>query len=684
MPTKYKKSFYLIPSKIIRDLVHEYVNVTSFELEIIATVPFQRLKDIRQLTCQQVYPSACHTRFEHSLGVLELTRQAIKHLNRNGIMGEKKHYCSDKIPVLNDSLQFNATLAALLHDVGHCPFSHLGEKEFDYTDVKTRLVQELEDCTKTTHCGRLINQIRHGAKGTVGAIHEMLSCIIILTEYEKILSDLNVSASDENDACIIKTDFELIIRSILGIVYDESDPETYKSNIEKNAVIRLINSNIIDMDKLDYIMRDSTFTGISIPKIDTQRLFRNMYLDRNYQIIFTSKAVPVLQSIIEARDVLYMYVYNHHVAVFSDFMNSYILSRLTQNTHILLELVYPDSHDSLEMDCDLPILKLGLVPKSYLFSVDSILSANRSDSDWISLLNIIYYDRGLYTNPKLIIPLLRGEISSLVSSVQISPSSWNHKPEELQNVELEYLSRKIQFVMKLIHQYKTREYLGAWWKTVYEFKNFMNLHFMDEIERKRLCRWICRGGEYGLSASEFRSQIAKHVIFIAAETNRHLPMSFVDTLQEGDFFIIERSNRFFEIDTIEQLSIAIKIDGTAGTAIDTNSTERGYYRNSLVNIIPQKDYSAIYDKDGFYIFTKRYGINDASPEYRHRIQSHQKLLEKIFVFVASEFLKNTEQNFIVQFQSGNKKTIIENELSSKTTMFNKFLIQLQQNAKEEI
>lgn len=60
------KSYYLTPVKFIRDIVHGYVNVTKFELKLIDTIHFQRLKDVRQLTCDQVYPSARHTRFEHS------------------------------------------------------------------------------------------------------------------------------------------------------------------------------------------------------------------------------------------------------------------------------------------------------------------------------------------------------------------------------------------------------------------------------------------------------------------------------------------------------------------------------------------------------------------------------------------------------------------------------------------
>jgi len=63
---KVEKSYYFKHIKFIRDLANDYINVTKFQLELIDTIPFQRLKDVRQLTCQHVYPCARHTRFEHS------------------------------------------------------------------------------------------------------------------------------------------------------------------------------------------------------------------------------------------------------------------------------------------------------------------------------------------------------------------------------------------------------------------------------------------------------------------------------------------------------------------------------------------------------------------------------------------------------------------------------------------
>lgn len=148
-----------------------------------------------------------------------------------------------------------------------------------------------------------------------------------------------------------------------------------------------------------------------------------MYLnsEQEYSLVFTHRAEPVLQNMIEARDKLYMYVYNHHAAVFSDFMYSYIFRRLARNAEAfirmiksaftdediqMLENTYVKSENeekndfgnredvlnllSLESEIS-PRTHLGIVPQSYLFSVNAIVDQKRSDSDMISLLHDIHY-----------------------------------------------------------------------------------------------------------------------------------------------------------------------------------------------------------------------------------------------------------------------------------------------------
>lgn len=176
----------LKPIKFVRDLVLGYVYLTKFDLKIIDTLEFQRLKDIRQLTCQHVFPAARHTRFEHSLGVMELTRRALKNLNRNGFlsdasldsegcvdMSEDDTHSVEKEVIFNSYMQFNAALAALLHDVGHCPFSHLGESEMNEVEVWNSLYnilknyEELKDsslCQKFETSKKLLNDTKDDKK----------------------------------------------------------------------------------------------------------------------------------------------------------------------------------------------------------------------------------------------------------------------------------------------------------------------------------------------------------------------------------------------------------------------------------------------------------------------------------------------------------------------------------------
>jgi len=683
--------YYRKPVKIIRDLVHGYINLTRFDLKIIDTVPFQRLSDVRQLTCQHVYPAARHTRFEHSLGVQEMMRNAIKHLNRNGILG-KTPQKEDPL-LISDSLEFNASVAALLHDVGHCPFSHMGEIEFNKKEVLDELIHEVEKHEQLKSRTELLNKLKYGNK--VGSVHEQLSCIIILRKYTDLLSSLDKVARKDEDSCFIETDFELIIRSILGIEYDVSTTAAFDNNKEKNVVVRLLNSPIFDVDKLDYIMRDSHLTGIGTPKIDTQRLFRNMYLDGQYSIVFTSKAVPSLQNMIDARDGLYLYVYNHHAVVYSDFLNTYISRRLSHNSRAFYSAAYPkmNAEELEDVQQTSPVFSIGIVPKTYLFSVDAISENHYADSDWLSLLNVIHvnYQRlqcaACNTNNvqqeiknglRLII---QGELEAL-EQIPFKDSSGEqlcHDPVTvLSNKEEESLVDRLYISMQLIHQFKTRFYLKPWWKTVFEYTNFMNHYFRDDRIRNKIGKYICSGGDYGLEADEFRSQIAKCVTYITNRiANNHDMESFglFEPLNEGDFFVIQRSPRFFSPDTIKGLEIALKSNEILGTPADVDRQEHEYYIKSLTNIIPQKDYSSIYAKEGFYVFSKQIVEEIGSQEDKRH---HYELLEQIFAFVVKELVELGEPQFIELFQDCQCENVerfqplLERQERFRVELFNKF------------
>lgn len=631
-----EKGLYFDFVKFIRDIVHSYIYLTNFDLDLIDTPEFQRLKDIRQLTCQSVYPCARHTRFEHSLGVLELTRQAMKNLNKNGIIS---NIGSDNKDIFDDKLQFNASVAALLHDVGHCPFSHMGEAEFDKKEVWERLQEDILNCEelKGTSLKEEVEKYsgEYKDKKKPGSVHEQLGCIVILEKYYNKLKD--VSWENEDKA----TDFELIIRSIIGLEYDTSTEQSFNDYAKKNIVVRLINSQVFDMDKLDYIMRDSLYTAIGTPQIDTKRLFKNMYLksEWEYGLVFTHRAEPALQNMIEARNKLYMYVYNHHAAVFSDFIYSYIFRKLARSPEVCREIFTYNLKEAPERnDRDKLIdtyTSREVNSKAYIFSVVAVVEKKRSDSDMISLLNDIYN-------------ILEQKVEGNLESFKLIEGD-------------QYVINNIKKIYVLIGHYQKREFLKPWWKTNFEFTDFINHNFRDDHVREQLCAWICQDEDEQPAGDEFRSQLAKHVIYITKEMCDDKDSGLLEPLEDGDFFVIKRATHFYRVDAISKLDIALKNSEITGSPNQVKTSTKDYYIKELTNISPICDYYSIYPKESFYIFSKplKDEVEDLSLRRRH-----YQTIEQIFVFVATELIREGALEFQKKFKDCEKEKVHENEKES--------------------
>lgn len=662
-------AYYFEPKKMFRDLAHGYVNLTEFELTLIDTISFQRLKDIRQLTCQEVYPSARHTRFEHSLGVLALTKQAIKHLNQNRFLLEYTQTSGDVI--LNEQLQLNAAVAALLHDVGHCMFSHLGEKEFNAEEIGSALLEEIERFSKDHTDSFSVAFLKHLKDSKLiglGSKHEQLSCLVLLSKFEDLLLETDVT-SQINDSRMekIQIDFELIIRCILGIRYTQKNGKYDVPTASKyNVIIHLINDGIFDMDKLDYIMRDTVFTGINVGHVDTKRLFKNIYFedDQTFNLVFSSKAVPALQNYIDARDNLYMYVYNHQAAVLADSLNSYIIRRLAKNADRFLYLVdtalqstslkvsHIEQIQESVWERDY-IYALGLVPRSYIFSIESILAENRSDSDWISLINTIY-TRYAYSTAQSI----RGYLLGLMEECYYDGWTKSHPEEEYdydrgQKLCSDILDgklgtdlvNKLLMTYKVISNYKKRKFLKPWWKSLSQFSIFLERNYKDvsfngyahEDIRSRICEMITYGTK-DVPADQLRAQIAKLVVLITktvSENQSEGNKKILEPLQEGDFFIGERSTRFNEIENIRKLRIILRL-----TELEkSRSGEVGFVTKSLDDVIPQKDYKAIYNKESFYVYSSPLSDQNYNADSKNK---HYQCVEQIFVFSTIRFLEMSD------------------------------------------
>jgi HD superfamily phosphohydrolase len=281
-------------TKLIFDLVHGYIEIDKNTEIVINSESFQRLKFINQLTAQHLYPSANHTRFEHSLGVMKLSVLFFERIQflLQEILNKKptELFPPDDVDFFKKHLIY----AALLHDVGHAPLSHVGE----YFYNKNEIISEI----KKEHIKHdSIEKLNYLEKN--GSIHELMSCYIIIKRFKEKL-----------DKIYNKFDYDFLYRIIVGAKYKKDEYP------ERNVIISIVNSETFDVDKLDYLLRDNFMTGKVGPEIDIPRLLMAITINDDNEIAFTHAALSSLQKIIDCRDNIYMWVCNHHTVVYTDYL----------------------------------------------------------------------------------------------------------------------------------------------------------------------------------------------------------------------------------------------------------------------------------------------------------------------------------------------------------------------------
>lgn len=231
--------------EIIRDPLWNNIRVEPFALRLVDTPVFQRLRYVRQLgLAHLVYPGATHSRFEHALGAYHLARTALAILAERGEL--------DRVPPLDAAL---VRVAALLHDVGHYPFSHALEEIGvpHHEQVAAPLVSE----------------------GEVGAL---------------LRSEYGPDAPDR------------VLALIAG-----------RSTSPLGGLI----SGSVDLDKIEYLKRDALMCGVPYGEIDVDRLIHALVvLDdparRRPAIGISEKGLSALESLLFAKYQMYRNVYWHH------------------------------------------------------------------------------------------------------------------------------------------------------------------------------------------------------------------------------------------------------------------------------------------------------------------------------------------------------------------------------------
>jgi len=230
----------------IRDPLYGYIGLTGDELRLLDTPPLQRLRRIKQLAnAHLVYPAACHTRFEHSLGVLHVAT----------LMAQQLRITGDDLTTLR--------YAALLHDVGHGPFSHVFESPLREVNGKD-------------------------------ATHEEITQRII-REDEAITSILGEAAEDV--AALLSED--------------------------QNGILHQIISGNIDADRMDYLRRDSYHAGVAYGNFDLERILhtlRKAVSRQREDLAIHEKGMDAIESFRLARFLMHTQVYYHHTNVVANGM----------------------------------------------------------------------------------------------------------------------------------------------------------------------------------------------------------------------------------------------------------------------------------------------------------------------------------------------------------------------------
>ncbi len=270
-------------SRRVTSPIYGEIPIDNIANILIDTCYMQRLKRIGQLSfCDLAFPGANHTRFEHSLGTYYL---ACKICDNNYFKDEKEP--GQKL----EKMAFK--ISALLHDIGHGPFSHMSEILFEILKLGG---------DDHNHEKRAKNIILN----EIGCLKSIL--VEIFTKVKKF--DLDNGLSEDQFLRIIRCNI------------DGEDP----GEILDNMGISLLLNGPVDIDKLDYMVRDAYYSGVpSGGAADVRKICQNIYTKRNKNsnkrnIIIKSKIIPAVFNLFSLRFTAYKSFIYHHVPLIAQEM----------------------------------------------------------------------------------------------------------------------------------------------------------------------------------------------------------------------------------------------------------------------------------------------------------------------------------------------------------------------------
>src|SRR6266700_1848439 len=245
------------PLSTVRDSLYDLIPLGPREEKLIGTAPFLRLQKIKQLGfVYRIWPGATHTRYEHSLGCYYLAVRALRSLLQRGDDGGLFGISISSVQTL--------IVAALLHDIGHYPFSHTVE-ELGYPIV----------------------------------LHEKVGRSII---------------ENSEIATILERDYHLSPERVADFI----DPPKTKALPADDELLSHLLSGALDVDKLDYLPRDARACNVPYGGVDVARLQGSLRVHPNVhgqrRIVVTHKGISPLHSLLHARQEMFDNIYWHHTS----------------------------------------------------------------------------------------------------------------------------------------------------------------------------------------------------------------------------------------------------------------------------------------------------------------------------------------------------------------------------------
>lgn len=292
--------FLPVKEKKIKDSVYGYIRIPESIIDTIVDTPvFQRLRRIEQTSgsFRALYPGARHDRFAHSLGVFHLSTIAFERLYDNiriSLSGNAEKISIGDSLTLSDWTRayFVFSLASLLHDCAHAPFSHAYEKYYQVLQSHIAKGAVEDECLSALDAGLLSvfsidrdleddfikeGQSSYTLGSTYGSNHEKASAIFVGTYFkeriERAADLVNNDLEEERRFSLKESDYARMGRMIIGCPY--RNPANDFDRLT-NCLISLLNSSLVDVDGLDYCLRDTHFSGLNNWDLDYDRILSSV------------------------------------------------------------------------------------------------------------------------------------------------------------------------------------------------------------------------------------------------------------------------------------------------------------------------------------------------------------------------------------------------------------------------